>query len=353
MQHHLELKKSTLFLFLAAFFFACSSDDNETTPDPIEDPEPNTAVNIPDVNFEKKLLALGVDTDGEINQQIWLEDALAVTELELHSSNEEPKITDLTGIEAFRNLKELSAANNALQSVSLDENQALESLNLDFNQLLSIDLSANTELTVLSLARNELESIDLSANVKLQTLNLEANYLESLNVSSLTELKDLNAIVNLLTSIEGLDQTTKLYSLNLAFNYLETLSLNLPKLVGLNVEHNLLKVLEVEGCTSLEYLLATNNQIQALNLDNNPALKHLKASFNQISNLSFEHNDNLELIWASANELSSLDVSHLSALYELRIVRNDQLSCIQISAGQEIDSVQKEDHQSLSTESCD
>jgi len=354
MQHRFQLKTSILCLFLAATLYACNSSDDGPSPLPIEDPEPEpkTAVTIPDSNFEQRLLSQGVDTDGELNGQIWLEDALEVTVLELFSSDDEAKITDLTGIEVFKNLEMLSVANNALQTISLSENTALERLTLNANQLTTIDLSANTELVALSISWNDLTEIDLSANTKLQTLELVANQLQSLDISNNTELVDLDVIVNELSSIEGLNQAKKLKELNLAWNDFEELTLNLPALTGLNVEQNLLKTLNIDGCPSLEYLLATVNKIEILNTEHNTALIHLKVSYNQITSLNLSSNTNLEKVWASGNKLTDLDVSALSALYDLRIVRNEHLTCIKINEGQQIPTVQKENHQNLTAGGC-
>ena len=353
MQHMNLLKKSALALFMAAALYSCKSDDEDSSPIPIDpEPEPKTAVHIPDQNFEQRLIALGIDTDREVNQQIWLEDALAATVLELFSTDEQDKITDLTGIEEFTNLRFLSVSNNDLQSIDLSKNKALERLNLDYNEFSNIDLSENSELTVLTMVGNDLEAIDLSANHKLETLNLTNNLLQSLDVSANTELINLNMTVNALKSIVGLENVQKLKELRLGFNYLEELALNLPALIGINVEQNDLKVLNLQGANSLEYLLATNNQLTVLDVSESPTLKHLKVSYNQISELGLSNNTDLEILWASGNQLSELDVSGLSALYDLRVIRNDNLTCIEIAEGQEIATLHTESYQGLSAGGC-
>lgn len=353
MKSSFELKKAAILLFLIPIVFSCNTETDEPTPDPVTDPYEGPSVSIPDSNFEASLIARGIDTDGEINQRILLEDALAVTQLELFTSDNDSKITDLTGIEAFANLKWLSVSNNALTTISLGENKALERLNLDYNQLKNIDLSANTALTVLSIGRNALETIDLSANINLEYLNIEANNLETLDISHNTGLTELNAIVNRLTSVTGLDKTTKLKTLNLAWNDLTELNVNLASLEGMNVEQNYLENLNIDGCVSLEYLLATVNQLETLNTDTNQALRHLKVSYNQLNELSLSNNPDIEIIWASGNQLSNLDVSELTKLYDLRIIRNQELTCIKISPEQDIPTVHKENHQNLNTGGCD
>lgn len=50
--------RASQFLSIALLFTACSNDSNTSQPDPIPDPDPDfgTAIEIPDVNFERALL---------------------------------------------------------------------------------------------------------------------------------------------------------------------------------------------------------------------------------------------------------------------------------------------------------
>ncbi|MFY0594471.1 leucine-rich repeat domain-containing protein [Roseivirga sp.] len=349
-----KLGSRALLAVLCTFLFACGSEhDDQPSPSPTPNPDPfeKTPVNIPDENFEARLGHWGIDTDGEINGQIFLEDALKVTSLDLFTSNAEDKIADLTGIEVFINLKQLIASYNALSTVDLSQNTALEKLDLSVNKLKQIDLSANTELTILTIGRNDLESIDLSHLTKLETLFVEGNQLESLDVSNNTALTKLNALANLIEEIKGLN-ATKMKELWLGFNYLKSLSISLPSLEGINVENNDITQLDLENCINLKYILATSNQIAEFNTSNHTLLKHLKLSNNDIKTLDLTNNKNLEILWASSNELSQLDISSLSLLYDLRITRNTGLSCIKIDPTQQIPTIQLSDYQNLSTAGC-
>lgn len=311
-------------------------------------------ITIPDINFEAQLIEKGIDSDGVVNHQLLNEDADGVTMLDLtfQGTDSEKKIADLTGIEAFNDLLTLSVEDNALTSVSLSENTALERLNINGNMLTSIDLSTNTSLSYLDASFNELEEIDLEANINLDTIRLQVNPIKAIDVSSNVNLTELNLLANQLTSVIGLDATTKLLSLNLSWNYLEELTINLPLLEGLNVEQNLLHTLNVDGCTSLRYLIATTNALETLNVDSNVALQTLLLSANQIAAINLEKNENLNLLWISSNQLQELDVSKLPGLYDLSIGRNSELTCVKIAADQSIATVRKEEHQKLSIKGC-
>lgn len=321
--------------------------------DPVIQDE-SVLITIPDVNFEALLIEKGIDSDGVVNHQLLNEDADGVTVLDLsfQGTDSEKKITDLTGIEAFKDLLALSVEDNALSSVSLSENTALERLNINGNMLTSIDLSANTSLSYLDASFNELEEIDLEANINLDTLRLQVNPIKAIDVSSNVNLTELNLLANELTSVIGLDATTKLLSLNLSWNYLEELTINLPLLEGLNVEQNLLHTLNVDGSTSLRYLIATTNALGTLNVDSNVALQTLLLSANQIAAINLENNENLNLLWISSNQLQELDVSKLPRLYDLSIGRNSELTCVKIAADQSIATVRREEQQELSINGC-
>ena len=65
-------------------------------------------VNIPDANFKAKLIALGVDTNGDGNIQN--SEATAVINLDVENS----LINSLVGIQSFTNLQELTCRSNQI-----------------------------------------------------------------------------------------------------------------------------------------------------------------------------------------------------------------------------------------------
>ena len=107
------------------------------------DDEPIPVVTIPDNNFLTALIDLGVDAnkDGIISP----EEAELITSLEVSGHS----ITDMTGIEAFVNLKYLNCSLNQLATLDVTKNTVLTELWLSDNQLTSLDISNNTALTVL------------------------------------------------------------------------------------------------------------------------------------------------------------------------------------------------------------
>ena len=73
-------------------------------------------------------------------------------------------ISDLTGIEAFTNITGLLLTNNALTTINVSQNTALEYLWVKNNNLSSINISQNTALEYFSCEENQITALDLSAN---------------------------------------------------------------------------------------------------------------------------------------------------------------------------------------------
>ena len=84
---------------------------------------------IPDANFEKKLIALGIDdvADG----QVFTSKINNLTSLDVSYSS----ITDLTGIQDFVALNALYCNNNKITSLDLSQNTALTIFKCTYNQL--------------------------------------------------------------------------------------------------------------------------------------------------------------------------------------------------------------------------
>ena len=122
-----------------------------------------TQVFVPDNNFEQALIDQGIDSNGVLDDYILLGEALGVQNLNVSGLN----ISDLTGIEAFENLANFNFNNNDVSTA---------------------DFTANPDLYVLRGKNNALTSITVNNNAALQYLYLNNNSLNVLNVSALTNL---------------------------------------------------------------------------------------------------------------------------------------------------------------------
>lgn len=194
-------------------------------------------VDIPDVNFKNILLAnssINTNGDGEID----CEEASQPIVVALSVENK--NIADLTGIEAFVNLRRLYCGNNQISSLDLSQNTLLTHLDVTNNDLSTIDLTANTDLVELYFYRNQLTTIDLRQNTQLQLLSINTNQLKSIDLPATSSLVQVYLAENQLESID-LSQNANLQALNLNSNRLTTLDLSgNPDLQTLYFSNNLL-----------------------------------------------------------------------------------------------------------------
>lgn len=277
---------------------SCTSDDGEA------DFDKDAYVAIPDVDFELILINEGIDSDGEINQQLLRADAEKVTTLDLNSTPN-TQISDLTGIKGFVNLTKLSASQHII------------------------------------------DSIDLSANVKLDTIYLNGNRISSIDLSNNPNLVLVEILANELHTIKGLSKMTQLKELNLSFNNFEELNIQNEAVEVLHMSNNLLKSIGTNEAISLKNILLTSNKITNVDFSTNTLLETVLISDNRIKNIDLTQNSNLTHLYISSNSLTNLDVGNNQGLVELKADRNPDLSCIKIESGQEIPSVTTSDYQNI------
>jgi len=183
---------------------------------------------IPDSQFEGYLIALGVDTDGEVNGQIFTSDIEDRVSFSLPGN---PLITDLTGIEDFTSLEFLG-----IGSVNITE----------------IDLSNNLNLKRLEIVDVSLTSLDISNNVLLENFHLQLNYDGGFFTSPITAI-DLSSNILLRTCHINNTLITEIdFSHNMNLHVMELWSMDELTKVNLNSGNNQdLIWVRIIGCDNL------------------------------------------------------------------------------------------------------
>jgi Leucine-rich repeat (LRR) protein len=176
------------------YYVTQSLDLLESPPDTVS-LEISEFVHIPDSAFLMALVAKGVDAYND--HQISYEEAAATTVLQI----EDRGIHDMTGIEAFVNLKVLWCRKNELGNLDLSQNTGLKSLDCSENLISSLDASHNPDLELLNCRENQLVNLDVTKNFNLQSLDCQRNQLAELNVTSNCQLNELHCGRNLLSSL--------------------------------------------------------------------------------------------------------------------------------------------------------
>ena len=264
---------------------------------------------IPDANFEKALIDLGIDS-GAIDGRVLTTNVSGITILKIRKKT----IADLTGIQDFTSLKELDCAENKLTNLDITKNTALFHLDCDRNQLTSLDVTKNTALKYLLFNYNHINSLDLTKNTALTDLHFNSNQLSSLDVTKNTALIRLECTNN---PISSLDVTKNIALTNLHCGYNQLSSLDVTKNLALNYlwcNHNKINNLDITKNTALTNLICDSTQINSLDLTNNTVLTTLDCSSNQISNLDLSKNTALTYLKCDTNQISSLDLAKHKAL---------------------------------------
>jgi Leucine-rich repeat (LRR) protein len=260
---------------------------------------------IPDSTFEQALITLNIDTNG-LNGNILNSDASSVTSLFIANKG----IQNLSGIEAFKNLRYLFAYNNHLTTLDLGYNPYLEYLDADNNNLTTLNIASNQALRSVYLSNNNLNTLDVSNNSQLENLYCSLNNISVLDVSLNGDLKDLRCYYNNLSSI-NLASNLNLEDLFISENNLNTLDISAnTALKTLSCDNNSLNVMDVSSNTSLRYLSCSNNNLSTLDVGNNDDLKHLLCNNNNIASIDLSNAEDLFLLYTQNNQIQNLDISN-------------------------------------------
>lgn len=283
---------------------------------------------IPDPSFEQALIDYNIDTNG-LNGNILNSDAEAIETLNIFNKN----ITNLTGIEAFVNLKYLYCYFNNVEILNLENNLQLEVLDIENNSIQNIDISNNVHLKEIYLSNNLLEELDVSNNLDLEVLACSLNNISELNVSNNLNLEVLWSYSNELSELI-LANNLLLESLFCGDNNLEGLDISQNSLLqSISFADNNLYEFNFSHCLDLKYLDVSGNNLNTLDISSNLYLERLLCSNNSITDIDLSSLDDLFLFYASNNQLTELDLSTNSELRYLGIHSND-LNVLDIRNGQ-------------------
>ena len=283
-------------------------------------------IDIPDPMFEQALVDLKLDDvkDGKL----LTENVKDIKLLHIDYRG----ISDLSGIEFFTNLEELSCSNNLLKSLDLSANFNLKKLNLSSNALTSIDVATNLHLKEFNVSHNTINSLDLINNAFLVKLNCGGNKLKALDIRMNAKLEELICYSNELINLD-LSQNTQLEYLNCNNNKLTVLGTsNLSRLKDLILHTNKLTSLDLSSSTKLNSLVASINEIADINLTKNIALTRVEIGGNKLTELDVSNNLKLNTLWCGANQLTSLDVSSNEELSDLSCFNNYTMNQLILSS---------------------
>ncbi len=224
----------------------CSSTNKSTWVGPISFTTLAQQTSIPDINFENKLIALGIDS-GTPDGKVLTSSINTLTSLNVANSN----ISNLDGIQDFIALTSLSCNANNLTTLNIANSPNLTLLNCNNNQLFSINLASNFSLTELYCNYNSFTAINVSNLTALTKLGVSYNQLNSINVASNLNLVELACSYN------------QIASLNLAIN---------TNLIALYCNNNLLTNLNIKNGNNTNFTIGSsflnNPNLTCITVDN-------------------------------------------------------------------------------------
>ncbi|MFH7016362.1 LamG-like jellyroll fold domain-containing protein [Flavobacterium sp. FlaQc-47] len=280
---------------------------------------------IPDANFEKKLIDLGIDS-GAIDGKVPTSNIASLANLDVSSSS----ISDLSGIEDFKNLDALYFSSNLLTNVDLSKNNKLFLFFGRDNKLTSIKLPENNQLYHIYLDRNNLASLDVSKCDSLRNLSAEDNQLTNINLSKSKDLATLFLDRNKLTMLD-ISKNTVLETVWCGENQLSSVILpDSDNLDVLYLNDNKLTSLDISKYTTLKEFVCSTNQLTEINISNNKALTFFHCQQNKLTNIDVSNNKSLESLHCYENQLKTLNISENKALTALWCHTN-QLTTLDVS----------------------
>lgn len=291
--------------------------------------EPDHYTLIPDVNFENKLISLGIDS-GAPDGKVLTSNAALRTYLDISRSS----ITDLTGIEAFVSLTTLSCDKNQLTTINLSQNIKLTNLNVAENQLTSLDITSNVLLKELDCQRNQITDLDVSKNIKLVSLKTMVNQLTALELSYNNLLTDLDVSSNKLINL-NIDNNTALKKLICEKNSLTSLNTsNNTLLTSFGCHYNKITSLDVSQNVLLTEFVCVGNKLTTINVSKNPELNIFDCYENQITSIDISKNSKITEFACNDNQLTYLNVKNGNninfKLYYTNFINNPSLTCIEV-----------------------
>ena len=220
-------------------------------------------------------------------------------------------ITDLKGVENFRNLQRVDVSQNAIGDFApVKDLSSLQILKVNGNPASVLDVTGCSSLKKLYAQNSTFSELHVTGLGSLEEVRIENNHLTDLDLTGLTSLRVLSCYGNQLHTLDA-RPAAALEVLQADSNGMESLLVEgLGNLKTLHCQNNNLQQISLSGLGALEEFNAANNSLTELIVDEATALKTVLAGNNQLSGefrfgtakqVSVENNQITNLIGAEEN----------------------------------------------------
>ena len=294
--------------------------------------DPDEFIDFPDANFKAALLAHDPVVDTNDDGEISYGEAAAVTGLLDIDDN---AIADLTGLEYFSNITELTVGDNDFETLDLSNNLNLTRVTVSrVTNLTSFDLGNNEQIDFLIITFSQLTSLDLSSYTSLTYIAIPYNYqLTSVDFTGLTNLDNLSMPFGNLTSID-VSTNTAITNLRVDGHDLSMFDVsNNTILTHLDVSHNNLTEIDISENDELISLRVDSNPITALDVTDKPDLIELNVADTEIATLDVSNNPLMRYFYAQNNTtINEIDARNWNEaiVQNFNITGNTNLNCVSV-----------------------
>ena len=282
----------------------------ETEPENEEVPEaaPAGEIELSAEQFpDQVILTFAGTCDKDGNGSLSEAECMEVEELAMPNAG----ITDLKGVENFRNLQRVDVSQNAIGDFApVKDLSSLQILKVNGNPASVLDVTGCSSLKKLYAQNSTFSELHVTGLGSLEEVRIENNHLTDLDLTGLTSLRALSCYGNQLHTLDA-RPAAALEVLQADSNGMESLLVEgLENLKTLHCQNNNLQQISLSGLGALEEFNAANNSLTELIVDEASALKTVLAGNNQLSGefrfgtakqVSVENNQITNLIGAEEN----------------------------------------------------
>ena len=282
----------------------------ETEPENEEVPEaaPAGEIELSAEQFpDQVILTFAGTCDKDGNGSLSEAECMEVEELAMPNAG----ITDLKGVENFRNLQRVDVSQNAIGDFApVKDLSSLQILKVNGNPASVLDVTGCSSLKKLYAQNSTFSELHVTGLGSLEEVRIENNHLTDLDLTGLTSLRALSCYGNQLHTLDARPAAV-LEVLQADSNGMESLLVEgLGNLKTLHCQNNNLQQISLSGLGALEEFNAANNSLTELIVDEASALKTVLAGNNQLSGefrfgtakqVSVENNQITNLIGAEEN----------------------------------------------------
>ena len=282
----------------------------ETEPENEEVPEaaPAGEIELSAEQFpDQVILTFAGTCDKDGNGSLSEAECMEVEELAMPNAG----ITDLKGVENFRNLQRVDVSQNAIGDFApVKDLSSLQILKVNGNPASVLDVTGCSSLKKLYAQSSTFSELHVTGLGSLEEVRIENNHLTDLDLTGLTSLRALSCYGNQLHTLDARPAAV-LEVLQADSNGMESLLVEgLGNLKTLHCQNNNLQQISLSGLGALEEFNAANNSLTELIVDEATALKTVLAGNNQLSGefrfgtakqVSVENNQITNLIGAEEN----------------------------------------------------